>query len=199
MVFGCSHKTHVFFGILGMDKRPVSLISQMREKVKERYSYCLHKGHGMLRFGDDIPQVTKDYKTTKLLNPLHPSVYVGLTDISVVGKRLGLSAGTISNRSECLLIDTGVQFTILQSYTYDKVIKAFKGYYGDRLKQVKMPGWGLCYRHNSSMRSNASMTFHLEGGDYMTNDMFVDPIIGIMCLALVSNNYVDTRSHASSQ
>ncbi|GER29154.1 eukaryotic aspartyl protease family protein [Striga asiatica] len=168
------YQSPVFSGILGMDKLPSSLISRVRENVKGRYSYCLHQGNGLLRFGDDIPQVTKDYKTTKILDPSYNGMYVDLTDISVAGKQLGLSPSMFSHANGGFIIDTGTQFTVLKRQAYDKVIKAFVDYYANRLKRVQMREWDLCYKHNSSMRSYASMTFHLQGADYVTSDLFVN-------------------------
>ncbi|GER29152.1 eukaryotic aspartyl protease family protein [Striga asiatica] len=186
MIFGCADRSNIFSGILGLNMEPYSLIKQLGENAKGRYSYCLHQGHGLLRFGDDIPQVTKYYKTTKILNPLTDEMYVGLTDISVAGKRLGLSPGMVSDvNNGGILMDTGTRFTVLKRRAYETVTQAFASYYDGMLKRVKVPRWGLCYKRNSSMKSNVSMTFHLQGADYVTSDMFVDLLGGsVMCLAL---------------
>ncbi|KAK6132473.1 hypothetical protein DH2020_033773 [Rehmannia glutinosa] len=96
MIFGCANQSPVFSGILGMNKLPVSLISQVRNNVQGLYSYCLYGGHSYLRFGNDIPRVGKDVKTTQILYPSHPTMFLGLTDISVAEKRLGIPKALFS-------------------------------------------------------------------------------------------------------
>ncbi|KAK4420434.1 Aspartic proteinase CDR1 [Sesamum alatum] len=187
MIFGCSSRSPVFSGILGLDKLPVSLISQVRNEVQGRYSYCLHDGDGYLRFGNDIPQVGKDAKTTRILYPYHPTLFLDLKDISVDQKRLGLSPVLFSYEQGGFLIDTGAQLSVIKKQAYDKVIQAFANYYTGRLKRVNGRAYhlDLCYRHNSSLKSYASMTFHLEGADYVTKSLYIVPQPGILCLGLI--------------
>ncbi|KAI3466034.1 hypothetical protein Pfo_022697 [Paulownia fortunei] len=142
MIFGCSSQSPVFSGILGLDKLPISLISQVRNKVQGRYSYCLYGGDGYLRFGNNIPQVRKDAKTTRILHPHHPTMFLGLTDVSVAQKRLGLSPALFSYEQGGFLIDTGAQLTVLKKQAYNRVIKAFANYYNGRLKRSLRQG--LC-------------------------------------------------------
>ncbi|KAK6154267.1 hypothetical protein DH2020_008515 [Rehmannia glutinosa] len=188
MIFGCANQSPVFSGILGMNKLPVSLISQVRNNVQGLYSYCLYGGHSYLRFGNDIPRVGKDVKTTQILYPSHPTMFLGLTDISVAEKRLGIPKALFSYEQGGFLIDTGAQFTVLKKQAYDRVIQAFANYYDGKLKRVnkKIHYLELCYKSNSSMKSYASMTFHLQGGaDYVTSNLYAAPKTGIMCIGLV--------------
>ncbi|GFP78677.1 aspartic proteinase cdr1 [Phtheirospermum japonicum] len=187
IIFGCSTPSPIFSGILGMDKLPVSLISQVRENVQGRYSYCLHSGNGYLKFGNDIPPVGRQVQTTEILYPWHPTMHLGLTDISVAGRRLGLSPYLFSMAQGGFFTDTGSPLTVLNRQAYDRVIQAFATYYNGRLKRVKKNTHhlDLCYKHNSSMKSYISMTFHLQGADYVTSNLFVFPERGIMCIGLM--------------
>ncbi|KAL0311371.1 UNVERIFIED_CONTAM: Aspartic proteinase CDR1 [Sesamum angustifolium] len=135
MIFGCSSRSPVFSGILGLDKLPVSLISQVRNEVQGRYSYCLHDGDSYLRFGNDIPRVRKDAKTTTILYPDQPTLFLDLKDISVDQKPLGLSPVLFSYEQGGFFVDTGAQFTVIKKQAYDKVIDAFANYYN-----VPQPG-----------------------------------------------------------
>ncbi|KAL0301262.1 UNVERIFIED_CONTAM: Aspartic proteinase CDR1 [Sesamum radiatum] len=154
MIFGCSSRSPIFSGILGLDKLPVSLISQVRNEVQGRYSYCLHDGDSYL---------------------------------SVDQKRLGLSPVLFSYEQGGFFVDTGAQFTVLKKQAYDKVIEAFANYYNGRLKRVNGKAYhlDLCYKHISTLKSYASMTFHLEGADYVTMNLYVVPQPGILCIGLI--------------
>ncbi|KAL0320595.1 UNVERIFIED_CONTAM: Aspartic proteinase CDR1 [Sesamum radiatum] len=187
MIFGCSDRSPVFSGILGLDKMPVSLISQVRNEAQGRYSYCLHNGDSYLRFGNDIPEVGKDAKTAKILYPYHPTLFLDLKDISVDQKRLGLSPVLFSYEQGGFFIDTGAQFTVIKKQAYDQVIQAFANYYNGRLKRVNGKAYrlDLCYKHNLTLKSYASMTFHLEGADYVTMNLYVVPQAGILCIGLI--------------
>ncbi|KAL2247452.1 aspartic proteinase CDR1-like [Sesamum indicum] len=187
MIFGCSSRSPVFSGILGLDKFPVSLISQVRNEVQGQYSYCLHDGDSYLRFGNDIPQVGRDAKTTKILYPYHPTLFLDLKDISVDKKRVGLSPVLFSYEQGGFFIDTGAQLTVIKKQAYDKVIQAFANYYNVRLKRVNGKAFhlDLCYKQNSTLKSYASMTFHLEGADYVTTNLYVVPQPGILCIGLI--------------
>ncbi|KAL0328408.1 UNVERIFIED_CONTAM: Aspartic proteinase CDR1 [Sesamum calycinum] len=187
MIFGCSSRSPIFSGILGLDKLPVSLISQVRNEVQGRYSYCLHDGDSYLRFGNDIPRVGKDAKTTTILYPDQPTLFLDLKDISVDQKRLGLSPVLFSYEQGGFFVDTGAQFTVIKKQAYDKVIEAFANYYNGRLKRVNGKAYhlDLCYKHISTLKSYASMTFHLEGADYVTMNLYVVPQPGILCIGLI--------------
>ncbi|GER47638.1 gamma-glutamyl hydrolase, partial [Striga asiatica] len=188
MIFGCTNRSPVFSGILGLNKLPVSLISQIRKSVRGQYSYCLHQGHGYLRFGDDIPKIGKDVKTTPILHPSAETMCLDLKDISVAGKKLGISPAIFSYSQGGFFIDTGTQITVLKRQAYDKVMKAFANFYDVRLKRAskKIQHLDLCYKQNSTMSSNyANMTFHLQGADYVPSHMYVAPEIGIMCIGIM--------------
>ncbi|CAA0816352.1 Gamma-glutamyl hydrolase 2 [Striga hermonthica] len=186
-VFGCTNGSPVFSGILGLNKLPVSLISQIRKSVRGQYSYCLHQAHGYLRFGDDIPKIGKDVKTTSILHHSAETMFLELKDISVAGKRLGISTALFSYSQGGFFVDTGTQLTILKRQAYDKVMKAFANFYDVRLKRAskKIQHLDLCYKQNSTMSNIANMTFHLQGADYVPSHMYVAPEIGIMCIGIL--------------
>ncbi|KAG8364846.1 hypothetical protein BUALT_Bualt18G0041000 [Buddleja alternifolia] len=127
------------YGIEGaLNKLHLSFISQVRNKVGGRYSYCLRDGDSYLRFGNDIPRVGKDVITTNILYPHRSSMFVELIDISVAHKRLGLSPDLFSYKQGGLGTDTGAQFTVIKKQAYDKVIEAFVYYYSGK-KNEKGP------------------------------------------------------------
>lgn len=188
MIFGCSKRSPIFSGILGMDKTPLSLISQVRNKVNGRFSYCLHGGAGYLRFGNDIPRLGKKAKTITILHPHHPAMWLNLTDISIDKERLRLDPALFSNQQDGFFIDTGASFTVLHKQAYDRVIQALANYYNGKLKRVNAKAYhlDLCYKSDTGLRSYASMTFHFQGADYVTSNLFVEyGREGVMCIGLV--------------
>ncbi|KAL3631476.1 hypothetical protein CASFOL_024460 [Castilleja foliolosa] len=190
IIFGCGPTAPYFDGILGMNKLPISMINQLEEKARGRYSYCLSSGSGYLSFGNDIPQVEGQVQSTQILYPSDETMYLKLTGISVGETRLEeLSAHLFSKSQGGFHIDTGAQYTVLKRQAYNMVMQEFGNYYDHKLERVdKRMEYKLdfCYKHNHSrVGSYIGMTFHLQGANYVTNNLYLFPERGIMCIMLI--------------
>ncbi|CAA0816351.1 Unknown protein [Striga hermonthica] len=107
IVFWCSvQQFSNLSGTLGLDRSPVSLLSQTREESGGRYSYCLHSGDSYLTLGEDISSHGKKVKSTPLIHNDSPTLFLNLTDISVNGNRLGLSPRLFALKNGGVYMDT---------------------------------------------------------------------------------------------
>ncbi|GFP78676.1 aspartic proteinase nepenthesin-2 [Phtheirospermum japonicum] len=187
IVFGCSTRQYRnLSGILGLDRTPVSLLSQLGKKSGGGYSYCLHKGDSYLTLGEDISSVGKKVKTTPLIHNDH-STFLNLTDISVNGKRLGLSPSLFTLKNGGGVMDTGRPYTMLTKKAYDKVNKAFQRHFKGKLKMIHNTYWNLkpCYRLPAGFNKYPNMTFHFEGADLETEHTTIyEDTMGVACMGV---------------
>ncbi|KAK6132596.1 hypothetical protein DH2020_033698 [Rehmannia glutinosa] len=189
IVFGCS--TQQFFnlsGVLGMDRSPVSLLSQLQKESGGRFSYCLHNGDSYLTLGEDVSGGGKEEKTTPLIHNDYPFLFLNLTDISVDGQRLGLSPSLFKLKNGGVVMDTGVPYTMLTKKAYDKVNRAFQSYFKGKLKMLDSVHWNLkpCYRLTPGFNKYPEMTFHFEGADFKVAYTHVtDKSVGVTCTAVL--------------
>ncbi|KAI3466035.1 hypothetical protein Pfo_022698 [Paulownia fortunei] len=167
IVFGCSNKQPLnFSGILGLDRTPVSLLGQLRSQTRGRFSYCLHSGPSYLTLGKDISNFEgKQVKTTPLVHTNYSALFLNLTDISVAGKRMGLSPSLFSLRNGKVFLDTGIMYTVLAKRAYDKVNKAFASYFKGKLERVGGAFYNMepCYKMTPGFKDFPTMTFHFQG------------------------------------
>ncbi|KAL7087378.1 hypothetical protein ACP275_13G065100 [Erythranthe tilingii] len=185
MVFGCGMNNRGSFGeknvasgILGMDKEPVSFARQLGSRIKNRFSYCLTNmdsrkiKESYLRFGEEA-----------------------LTDISIGGRKLGITQGTFP---EGCLIDSGSAIGLLNENAFLKVEK-FLTVYFSRFKNVKrfvgkqVPKGLICYMNvvptGSFFANLPNMTYHFEGADFDVpwENSFVVFAKGMFCFAAMKS------------
>lgn len=106
-LFGCSDESmgfenqgYAYAGIMGLNRAPLSFMTQYSSAIEKRFSYCLTDPHlrdtpiNYLRFGGDIGFIGEAMKTTPLAyNPEH--LYgMNLLDISVQSTRLNYPPNT---------------------------------------------------------------------------------------------------------
>ncbi|KAL7143449.1 hypothetical protein ABFS83_08G191400 [Erythranthe nasuta] len=189
IVFGCSTQQPLnLSGILGLDRSPVSLVSQLRKKNGGRFSYCLHSGDSYLTLGKDISDSGKKVKTTPFIYTDYSTYFLDLLDISVNGRKLGLSPTLFSLKNGGVYMGTGVRYTILPKQAYDKVNRAYQYYFKGKLKKIGGEYWDLksCYTLKPGYDDFPTMTFHFEGADFEAEyTHVVDRNIGVACTAVV--------------
>ncbi|KAL7103749.1 hypothetical protein ACP275_08G198600 [Erythranthe tilingii] len=191
MVFGCSKEQPLnLSGILGLDRSPVSLVRQLSKETDGRFSYCLHNGDSYLTLGKDISESRKKVKTTPFIHTDYSTYLLNLTDISVGGKKLGLSPTLFTLKNGGVFMDTGVRYTILPKQAYDKVNQKFEDHFKlkGKLKKINGMYWDLkpCYRLTPGFNDFPTMTFHFQGADFESEYTHViDRRIGVACTAVV--------------
>ncbi|EXB50254.1 Aspartic proteinase nepenthesin-2 [Morus notabilis] len=199
VVFGCSNdnKNYMFnsiSGILGLSYSPDSLVSQLGNSVKKRFSYCLPYSYSpmmvntVLRFGNDIKK-SPLAKTTSFVQKSNGTqlhhYYLNLVDISVQGRRLGLPPGTFAlsqNGKGGCVIDSGSVLSFLDDKAYNVVMAEFESYFRrlglERARNLTV-GFEYCYRLEKKINDHddfggyADLTFHFEGADFLVEPKYM--------------------------
>ncbi|KAJ4726118.1 aspartic proteinase nepenthesin-2-like [Melia azedarach] len=202
IIFGCAVDNQNFdqfarngliAGIAGLNLSPDSLFVQLLDQIDRRFSYCVIPfsrtivAPTFLRFGNDIPPVPENVKTT----PVYAVTgmyyhFLQLEDISVGSLRLNFPPGTFQVRQGGntlgFFIDSGAPITLLDTdsngvNTFQVVLDAFRTYY-DSLRLERFPEeidtLKLCYRVNQGFNNFVSMTYHLQGADYVLDGKYVN-------------------------
>ncbi|KAG7957547.1 hypothetical protein I3843_11G181300 [Carya illinoinensis] len=207
MIFGCSNDNQYFTfrgkkisGILGLNREPESLVSQLKTTIQGRFSYCLVYGDremeatSILRFGEDTISTRRDYKTTPLMyQTMKSNYYLHLLDISVGDRRIGFPPGTFAlkpNGNGGCIIDTGAITTFLDRGPYERVMKEFDEHFKSLGVQrvPKVGGMEYCYKSNPKFRAYIPMTFHFQGADYKVEPTYMyfhDKAKIYFCVALM--------------
>ncbi|MBA0668378.1 hypothetical protein Goklo_001299 [Gossypium klotzschianum] len=213
VIFGCSDdSSDIFFrntdisGIFGLSMSPDSMMIQFSSFIHSRFSYCLVPFADaiprplVLRFGEDIPQLPLDVRTTSFVqSPTNHFYYLELWGISVAGHRLPFSQSTFQYRANgkggCF-IDSGALFTQIDAGTvginaYAAVMQVFASYYESKsLRRTTSRGFELCYERPPNYDDFASLTFHFNGADYTVAGEYVNLISpDIFCVAIIKGTY----------
>lgn len=179
VVFGCSNRHQGAFtsntrvtGVMGLNRSPLSLISQMGvPKSAQRFSYCLPGLSSpvkstFLRFGNDINKERPTFKRTGFILNAGNDYRVRLLNISIGGRVLNLPQGSFSNG--CML-DVGTATTRLGAGAYVAVLYTLQRYFHHynltRLRDVPRSESDMCYRLQPGFRYYPGMVFHIEGAD----------------------------------
>ncbi|KAL8031874.1 hypothetical protein ABFX02_13G057800 [Erythranthe guttata] len=177
VAFGCSnnHRGEIssntaVTGIMGINRSPLSLISQMGTKSARRFSYCLPKLSSpvkstFLRFGNDIKDRGSFQKTSFLTSG--SDYNVRLLAISINGRQLSLPWGALSKG--CVL-DVGSGASNIEMGVYNVVLSVLREYFDrfnlTRVNDIPSPLGDLCYRVQQAFRSYPSMVLHFQGSNF---------------------------------
>ncbi|GKU87426.1 hypothetical protein SLEP1_g1823 [Rubroshorea leprosula] len=130
-LFGCGENNQGLFrgaaGLLGLGRNELSLPSQIAQKYNKVFSYCLPssaRSTGYLSFGNS--GFSNSVKFTPLVTLSGgPSFYgLGITEISVDGKRLSISSSVFTTAGT--IIDSGTDITRLPPTAYSALRTAFR-------------------------------------------------------------------------
>ncbi|KAK3199204.1 hypothetical protein Dsin_022619 [Dipteronia sinensis] len=192
---------------MGLDLAPDSLLIQLGDNIKGRFSYCMAPFSVgtdplKLRFGDDIPSDT-GVQTTPYTTVSNVNYYVlNLLDISVNSIPLRFPAGTFQGGTTLgFIIDSGVPFTLIDEHTnkvnaYTALTEALQKHYDSfGLQRRVLPGNDqVCYEDNLDFDQHPSITYHFEGANYTVDSRFVITIFGVsesyFCVNVLKGNGV---------
>ncbi|KAL8031868.1 hypothetical protein ABFX02_13G057200 [Erythranthe guttata] len=157
-------------GIMGMNRSPLSLISQMGTKSARRFSYCLPKLSSpvkstFLRFGKDIKDKGSFQKTNFV--SVGNDYSVSLLAISINGRQLSLPRGALSKG--CVL-DVGSGASDIEMGVYKVILSVLREHFDrfnlTRVSNIPSPLGDLCYRVQRAFRSYPSMVLHFQGSNF---------------------------------
>ena len=192
--FGCGEKNSGLFGraagLIGLGRRPVSLVSQTAQKYGGAFSYCLpptSSSAGYLTFGS--ASASNAQFTPMLSQSGRPTFYfLELMSIFVSGQKLATSPALFSNAG--VIIDSGTVITRLPPTAYSLLRTAFR----DGMKQYPTaPAASIldtCY----DLRNYSTVSIPKVALQYQGATMDLDPT-GILyfasanqaCLAFAPN------------
>ncbi|KAK7324291.1 hypothetical protein VNO77_27824 [Canavalia gladiata] len=165
-VFGCGHENTGLFartetGILGLGASPLSLVSQLRNKIGHIFSHCFvpitSNYAGKLIFGSQSTQPKAGAFTTQIkFSPPSSYYYLTLQSISVYDVK-------VSPKSDIdILIESGTTVTRLEENFYKAVETAVIN--STKLHPMANPPnpFKLCYK-DATLDDVPDITFHFAG------------------------------------
>ncbi|XP_031500814.1 aspartic proteinase nepenthesin-1-like [Nymphaea colorata] len=200
--FGCSFRADGFdsYGaaVVGFNRGPLSLVSQLGSLIDHQFSYCLGgynaSNQSKLKLGPSSHSITSDASTSTqlLVNPASPEhYYVALHGISVGGKRLPIPESVFqfsSDGSGGVVVDSGSTFTGLAEEAYSLLKAAFIQEIGKPSVNTTSLDMETCFQGLPDSISIPTLTFHFEGGDLQVpaeNYIAVDSVKQLSCLAIL--------------
>ncbi|KAF3772985.1 Aspartic proteinase nepenthesin-1 [Nymphaea thermarum] len=200
--FGCSFRADGFenYGaaIVGFNRSPLSLVSQLGSLIDHQFSYCLGgynaSNQSKLTLGPSSHSITSSASTSTqlLVNPANPQhYYVALHGISVGGKRLPIPESVFqfsSDGSGGVVVDSGSTFTGLAEEAHSLLKAAFIKEIGKPLVNTTSLDMDTCFQGLPDSISIPTLTFHFDGGDLQVpaeNYIAVDSVKQLSCLAIL--------------
>ncbi|XP_074313534.1 aspartic proteinase nepenthesin-1-like [Silene latifolia] len=174
--FSTNMRENIIVGIHGLGVGPRSFLSQFRNEIKGRFSYCLAAGSKLsnMYFGDEAQisgDATRDVKTIAMNNLNRYHVY--LNGVSVDGVRISIDPSIFEfdpiGYTKGFIIDSGALHTVLARSAFnpikDAVVKYFREKYGwEPNPQLHLETYDLCYSsYPYDVQKFPSMSFHFAG------------------------------------
>ncbi|KAF3774815.1 Aspartic proteinase nepenthesin-1 [Nymphaea thermarum] len=207
VLFGCSSIIDGFErsqpAIVGFNRGPSSLISQLGPLIGHQFSYCLGgfeaSDQSKLTLGPSSDSIRSKATISAplLVNPSNPAQYfVALQGMSVGGNRLPFPESAFQFRSSGtggVLVDSGTTIMVLEPEAYSPVKEAFAKELGKVTQVTSFTGamqFDVCFHGKLDSTSIPTFTLHFESGDLelaTENYILTDPESQLSCLAVTSS------------
>lgn len=194
-LFGCVFYSNLSFhmsskanGIVGLGPGPLSLASQLGDRIGHKFSYCLvpfsSTSTGKLKFGNHPrPAPTNGVVSTPLIiNPYMPSYYfLNLEGISI-GQKKVLTGQTGGN----IIIDSVPILTHLEQRIYADFMSSVKEVFNVQAAEDAPTPFKFCVRNPSNMNF-PQFVFHFTGADITLDpsNMFIALDNNLICMTVV--------------
>ncbi|KAH9310731.1 hypothetical protein KI387_025766 [Taxus chinensis] len=202
MTFGCALKARGIQGdgVIGLDRGPYSLVSQLGPLIGYRFSYCLVpvtlNASSSIILGHSAKIFGKKVRHTPLLSPNNTrrsAYYIDVRKISLGETRVPIpsKAFRIKDGSGGTVLDTGTTFVLLATPIYRAVMATLsvtvpypKVFFRSFLEGVP------CFDRSSSKSVDPelpSMVFHLRGGaklDIPWQNLFFLVEVNVICMSV---------------
>ncbi|GKV07614.1 hypothetical protein SLEP1_g19363 [Rubroshorea leprosula] len=175
-IFGCGHDNDGTFseedsGIVGLGGGAVSLISQLRDTIAGKFSYCLvpltseSKGTSKLNFGSNAVVSGSGVITTPLVSK-NPDTFYFLTleAISVANERIDFTGSSFGTTEGNIIIDSGTTLTLLPENFYSKLESSVASKIAAKPISSPVGGLSLCYEATDDFRV-PQITVHFTNAD----------------------------------
>ncbi|KAM7512302.1 hypothetical protein LguiB_011177 [Lonicera macranthoides] len=202
ILFGCGHNNTVIMkgdetGVLGFGRGKVSLISQMKNLVHGKFSYCFPPVSSQwtkstkMNFGDNAvvsgPGVVSVPLSTGLKS--HESnYYVTLEAISVGDKKLEYPSPIIEGN---MIIDSGSTLSYFGTYFLIDIVREVRKAINAKPVEDPLKFLKVCYRTWDNI-TIPTITAHFRGADVKLNaeNTFVKTGKDVMCLAFAREDSI---------
>ncbi|TKY63488.1 Aspartic proteinase CDR1 [Spatholobus suberectus] len=198
-VFGCGHNSNLEIfdenemGIIGFDRGPLSLISQIGNHFGgRRFSQCLvsshvdHKIAGKINFGAEIEIFREGVVTTPLVSRETPYYYVILKGISVGNNFLPFNPSQ-QHSEGYMMIDSGTPPCHVPLELYNGLVEEMRSQIIGQESIGYDPRFAglLCFR-SDKFPEGPILTFHFEGADVqlMPTQTFFIVEEGVCCFGI---------------
>ncbi|KAI9159838.1 hypothetical protein LWI28_002401 [Acer negundo] len=135
ILFGCGQNNSDVLdtesGVMGLDRGPLSFVSQTTRLFQNYFSYCLPTSTsttGYLTFGKTDGIRNKYIKFTPITTSASTSQFydIEINGLSVAGQKLNISSTVFTSSGGLGIIDSGTAFTFLPSAAYTALRTAFR-------------------------------------------------------------------------
>ncbi|KAM7520277.1 hypothetical protein LguiB_019239 [Lonicera macranthoides] len=209
VVFGCGHENGGTFnefssGIVGLGGGPLSIISQLKDSINGKFSYCLvplneQSKTSKINFGSNAVVSGSGVVSTPLIAK-SPSTYyyLNLEKITVGNETLEVKASSNARKqgdSEGnIIIDSGTTLTVLPPDLYSDLESKVKESVNEDPTNDSQGLFSLCYSigDNGEVQNLnlPNITFHFTGADVdlTAAETFLEVEEGLVCLTIVPND-----------
>ena len=202
VIFGCGHDNAGSFdengsGIIGLGGGPLSMISQLRPLIGQRFSYCL------VPIGTDATVASKMnfgrkgivsgagvVKTSIAERDPKTFFYLTLESMSVGSKKLAYK-GFVKSPLEAtdegnIIIDSGTTLTLLPGDFYSTLESSVAEAIGGNPVEDPNRTFGLCYSSIEGL-TIPTITVHFSGGDVVLKPLntFVQVQENLFCFSMI--------------
>ncbi|GLT95163.1 hypothetical protein SLE2022_128600 [Rubroshorea leprosula] len=197
--FGCGHNNEgsfkeEWFGIIGLGGGAMSLISQMRNSIGGKFSYCLvphtkrSRSSGKINFGSNGAVSGAGVVSTPFVKKTPDTFYMlTLRAISVEDDKI-IFTGSFFGKSEGnIVIDSGTSFTVLPFDFYSKLEALVSSKIHGQKADSPVEDLRLCYNIAKGNIRVPQMTVHFMGADVKLKpgNIFVQVRKHILCFAFI--------------
>ncbi|WOG88242.1 hypothetical protein DCAR_0207476 [Daucus carota subsp. sativus] len=205
VTFGCGHYStgnfdESFDGIVGLGNSYVSIVNQLSDTTKGRFSHCMvplkFNVSSKISFGSKAVVSGPGVQSTPIFTKNPPIFYnLNLERVTIGGKNLEFETKNYTNKASDgngnIIIDSGTTITFLPDKFYQKIEDAVKRIIP--AKPVKgEQGLRLCYKNEKGFKEKVpTMTFHFTGADWELGgvNMMLDMKDGVLCLAMLPGDF----------
>ncbi|KAK2654847.1 hypothetical protein Ddye_014703 [Dipteronia dyeriana] len=204
ILFGCGQNNTDILdtesGVMGLDRSPLSFVSQTTRLFQNYFSYCLPTSistTGYLTFGKTDEIKNKYIKYTPITTSASDSQFydIEINGLSVAGQKLNISSTVFTSSGRVGIIDSGTAFTLLPSAAYTALRTAFRRQMTN-YKLTRTPDLDTCYNFTGvNSVSIPSVSIFFKGGIELPlqpeNIMTVVTSTSKVCLAFIPTDGSD--------
>ncbi|KAI8542275.1 hypothetical protein RHMOL_Rhmol08G0126400 [Rhododendron molle] len=205
-VLGCGHSNSGTFnetasGIIGLGGGPLSIVTQLREAINGKFSYCLvgleSNSTSKISFGEDAVVSGEGVVSTPIVKKeVDTFYYLTLESITVGNKSLAYKTKHPSDTDPAysgeegnIIIDSGTTLTFLPADLYEAMENELVKVINKETTPDPQQSLSLCYGSDSNVVDLPALTFNFKGAEVVLppSSSFIQNG-DLICLAMVPNN-----------